>query len=68
MALGPSEKGQHIVVDDVANARREARPGERELAALPKRVLHGSGQLADFIDLVPVDLVESDQYACAVLG
>jgi hypothetical protein len=75
-------EGEDVVVDDVvddvavavavavadADAGGQAGADERELAILTERVLHGSGEFAQVLDLVLVDLVEGDQDARAVLG
>ena len=67
MALGAAQEGEDVVIDDVAHAGRQAGAGEREIATLAEGVLHGGGDLAQFLNLVLVNLVEGDQDSGALL-
>ena len=63
VTIGPAQKGQHVVIEQVGNGGRQTRPREGDRPLLPEAMLQRRDQLPQPRPVGAVQLVVGDQQA-----
>ena len=63
VTIGPAQKGQHVVIEQVGNGGRQTRPREGDRPFLPEAVLQRRDQFPQPRPVGAVQLVDGDQQA-----